>query len=348
VLDTTFVQHERFTEPAQLAEALPGVVVQVTPLRHDGFYVELTTLRLGDVVLVHGACSPLVLIAMPGAATVALQFPMERVETLLLNGRVLPPRGFGLYGPRAELVRSNTQDNTYAVLVMPPEVADLHLSGDSGGPVVKPGECEMRSATPANWDRMARLVRLATDMARQAPDVFSTEPPRLALRAALLCAARDLVQTSPDALEPRRRRSAESWRRIVVGAEAYLQAHLDRPIYTEELCGALAVSPATLAEAFQGTLGTSPHRYLKLRRLNLVRAALLRRDGGTPLVKCVALSHGFWHLGQFSHDYREHFGETPTETLAATNRQVPVAVDGPATSAAGEPGSRRQAAGRTR
>jgi AraC family ethanolamine operon transcriptional activator len=33
-------------------------------------------------------------------------------------------------------------------------------------------------------------------------------------------------------------------------------------------------------------------------------------------VKSVALSHGFWHLGQFARDYRETFGETPTETLA--------------------------------
>jgi AraC family ethanolamine operon transcriptional activator len=33
-------------------------------------------------------------------------------------------------------------------------------------------------------------------------------------------------------------------------------------------------------------------------------------------VKAVALSHGFWHLGQFAHDYRVSFGESPSETLA--------------------------------
>jgi hypothetical protein len=33
-------------------------------------------------------------------------------------------------------------------------------------------------------------------------------------------------------------------------------------------------------------------------------------------VKSIALSHGFWHLGQFAHDYRATFGEAPSETLA--------------------------------
>jgi AraC family ethanolamine operon transcriptional activator len=32
-------------------------------------------------------------------------------------------------------------------------------------------------------------------------------------------------------------------------------------------------------------------------------------------VKAAALSCGFWHLGQFSRDYRLTFGELPSETL---------------------------------
>jgi len=39
-----------------------------------------------------------------------------------------------------------------------------------------------------------------------------------------------------------------------------------------------------------------------------------------PLIKSVALSHGFWHPGQFSHDYRETFREMLSDTLARTRR----------------------------
>ena len=37
-----------------------------------------------------------------------------------------------------------------------------------------------------------------------------------------------------------------------------------------------------------------------------------------PLIKSVALSHGFWHPGQFSHDYRETFSEMLSDALART------------------------------
>jgi transcriptional regulator GlxA family with amidase domain len=49
--------------------------------------------------------------------------------------------------------------------------------------------------------------------------------------------------------------------------------------------------------------------------LNRIRDALRDRSPKDALIKTVALSHGFRHLGQFSHDYGRLFGETPTETL---------------------------------
>jgi AraC family ethanolamine operon transcriptional activator len=59
----------------------------------------------------------------------------------------------------------------------------------------------------------------------------------------------------------------------------------------------------------------SLHRYLRLRRLWLVRQRLL---AGANSVKATALAMGFWHLGDFSRSYRFTFGETPSETLART------------------------------
>jgi len=111
-------------------------------------------------------------------------------------------------------------------------------------------------------------------------------------------------------------RSTRARQRIVIIADEYLRAHMDRPIYTNELCGTLAVSTTALADSFRATFGVTPHRFLKLRRMSMVRAGLQSYEGPTPLIKSVALAHGFWHLGQFSHDYRETFGEMPSETLA--------------------------------
>ena len=68
--------------------------------------------------------------------------------------------------------------------------------------------------------------------------------------------------------------------------------------------------------------GISPHRYLKLRRMSLVLGTLLASAGPWRSVKAAALSYGFWHLGQFAHDYRAIFGELPSATLARANGSI--------------------------
>jgi len=79
---------------------------------------------------------------------------------------------------------------------------------------------------------------------------------------------------------------------------------------------ALGISASAMADAFHAAFGMSLHRFLKLRRLSMVRTAIraATAEGSGMLVKTIALSHGFWHLGQFAHDYRKLYGETPSGT----------------------------------
>ena len=56
-------------------------------------------------------------------------------------------------------------------------------------------------------------------------------------------------------------------------------------------------------------------RYLALRRMHLVRRALLHAIPSTTTVTRIATDHGFWELGRFSVNYRAMFGETPSATL---------------------------------
>ena len=102
----------------------------------------------------------------------------------------------------------------------------------------------------------------------------------------------------------------------------FLRAHIDRPIYTDELCAALHVSARTLHQSFAAVYGMSPHAYLKRRRLVLVHQALRSSDTMHSMVKSIALAHGFWHLGRFAHEYAAMFGETPSETLGKRGRKV--------------------------
>ena len=100
--------------------------------------------------------------------------------------------------------------------------------------------------------------------------------------------------------------------RIFQEIRALLSDDLAQPIYSEELARKVGVSVRTMHDSVQRYRGMSLHRYLRLRRLWLVRKRLL---AGAESVKAVALAFGFWHLSDFSRSYRHQFGETPSATL---------------------------------
>jgi AraC-like DNA-binding protein len=59
----------------------------------------------------------------------------------------------------------------------------------------------------------------------------------------------------------------------------------------------------------------SPSRYVRLRQLNQVRAALRRADPATASIGAIANQYGITELGRFSVAYRTIFGESPSTTL---------------------------------
>jgi len=103
--------------------------------------------------------------------------------------------------------------------------------------------------------------------------------------------------------------------RHVKQAEDYLRAHVDQPVGIEELAQAVGVSGRSLYDGFRKYLGVSPMRYLKDLRMVQARADLL--DPAKPRsVTSVATHWGFYQLGRFAIDYRQRFGESPSDTLS--------------------------------
>lgn len=102
---------------------------------------------------------------------------------------------------------------------------------------------------------------------------------------------------------------------LVQEAEAYMLAHLDEPLTLAAICKAVKTSKSALSYGFQDIFGLSPMAYLKTVRLNGVRRALKASHPTQATVLGIANRYGFWHMGHFSRDYRQMFGESPSETL---------------------------------
>jgi AraC-like DNA-binding protein len=99
----------------------------------------------------------------------------------------------------------------------------------------------------------------------------------------------------------------------------------DVPVSVADMCMAAGVGEAWLHKCFLEICGTSPARYLLLRRLFAARETLLDVENPPPSVKDVAISLGFREGGRFAQRYRVMFGEKPSETLQRTrcNAQFP-------------------------
>jgi AraC-like DNA-binding protein len=103
--------------------------------------------------------------------------------------------------------------------------------------------------------------------------------------------------------------------RIVRFAEERFATAQAGPVSLADLCVAAGVSQVTLCHAFAVVCGSSPMAYFKKRRLTDARLALLRSDPENGLVKRAALGAGLTHMGRFSAEYHQLFGELPTTTL---------------------------------
>jgi transcriptional regulator GlxA family with amidase domain len=106
---------------------------------------------------------------------------------------------------------------------------------------------------------------------------------------------------------------------LVEQAERIALANFQTPLDIPTLCRTLAVSERTLRKAFQKIRGLPPCRRLRMLRLSGARRALLSARGRFVTVTEIATSFGFVELGRFSVEYRQTFGESPSETLARSS-----------------------------
>jgi AraC family transcriptional regulator, ethanolamine operon transcriptional activator len=102
-------------------------------------------------------------------------------------------------------------------------------------------------------------------------------------------------------------------RRIVDRFEEIARTNIGRFAHIADLCREAGVTPRTLSRAFRAVRGTTPYRFLKELRLSEVRRALSSDVKGGTITE-VAMRFGFHELGRFAAQYRERFGESPSQT----------------------------------
>lgn len=101
----------------------------------------------------------------------------------------------------------------------------------------------------------------------------------------------------------------------VRSAVEYIHAHAHEPLTVSDIARAADLSVRGLQEAFQRALDRTPMQYLREVRLRRSHEDLQRAEPGQTSVAEVAARWGFTHMGRFSGEYLQRFGEYPKQTL---------------------------------
>jgi len=109
-----------------------------------------------------------------------------------------------------------------------------------------------------------------------------------------------------DTSEVRQGLGARDWPAVQT-ARDLLDAASDKAVTSAELEAATGLTRYVLARHFRLCLGTSPYRYLLMRRLDRARA-LIRR--GTPLAEA-ALASGFADQSHMTRHFKKAYGLSP-------------------------------------
>jgi AraC-like DNA-binding protein len=154
----------------------------------------------------------------------------------------------------------------------------------------------------------AAAIRVTEARPGKAPGVEAARGLEQELTEALIeCLVRNAVVPSSASS----RRHAE----LMAQFEALVRADCAGRLSVAEIGAELGVADRTIRICCQQHLNMGPSRYLRARRMQLVRRALRRADPSDTSVAQIARRYGFGELGRFAASYRARFGELPSATL---------------------------------
>jgi AraC-like DNA-binding protein len=162
--------------------------------------------------------------------------------------------------------------------------------------------------------RLRRLHSKVCHLVETKPEIFIHQEAARAVEQEFILALVECLAIAGTGQAPIiRQHHADIMRRF----ENALRMDSGKPPNLSELCAIIDVPERTLRDCCVKFLGVSPGRYIRLRRLNFVRAELRRADPATTSVAQIARRHRFSELGRFAAVYRRIFGEFPSVTLTS-------------------------------
>jgi AraC family ethanolamine operon transcriptional activator len=243
------------------------------------------------------------------AGTLSLVVPLDDARPMIHRGHFIQPRQIGLIrsGEGYECVcRSGVRFVAASVALEKAERYAADLWHEPG--LERHSTDRLVFVDSAHRSRYLAACRRFLDIVSQQPAVLA-EPHTVALLEEKILEGVFLnAHLSPSDVSERSRYS------LARQAYRYLRDRADEVPTIREVCAVTGASYSTLERGFRETYGLGPKALMTAMRLSGARRTLLH-PSPTTTVTAVALRWGFLEFGRFSVQYRQRYGEAPSETL---------------------------------
>jgi AraC-like DNA-binding protein len=303
----------RFTDPESYVASLRAMAVELVVTGSGRFDGRLTWAQLPHIDLLRAEE------ALPRIAYISLQppalfatFPTGPEPALLINGVALQPGEIAFHAGGEHFHQRTTGSARWGLLAIAPRFASIYAAALTGRRFRIPPAGRVFRPRSANATQFLHLYTRICHLIETHPAYIDHPEVARALEQELIHELMTCICGSEMRNEPAHTRRQAG---ILARFEHELTVHPDRLLPIPELCASIGTSGRALAVCCTKFLGMRPSQYLRLRRLNRVRRAILNADSITATVSEIARSHGFTELGRFAVSYREAFGEMPSITL---------------------------------
>jgi AraC-like DNA-binding protein len=249
--------------------------------------------------------------------TAFVSFSCDPAAPLIWGGQALGPDEIMSHPGGSRLHQRTVGPGCWGFISLPQDSLAASMALLAGR--TRPPPRSVRILRPTGKDR-AHLLRMHAEAARLA----ETKPQMLVHPEVVRAMEHELTSVLVSCLTESEARIATRDvlrdAEIMERFEGFLAANLRRKPGLAELREAVRASDRAIRACCAKFLGVTPQRYIRLRRLAMVRAAILRAESTKARIGELARSGGFNDRGHFAVIYRSAYGETPSATLRYASR----------------------------
>jgi AraC-like DNA-binding protein len=314
-----------FTDPDDYRANVPGTNIDLVLTGSDRFRARVTWVNMHRLKLVRvEETVSRVAFVSPAPALTFVSFPLSRDHCPVWNGVALRRGEIVVHGRGEPFHQHATGATRWGMASLTPGGLAAFSRALLGSELTSPPGLQILRPRTADIADFLRLHSQACRLAEAKPDMAAHPEVARALEQGLAHALVNCLTVNERRCHARTRRHHAE---IMIRFEQVLASRGDRPLPVPELCAAVGVAERTLRACCAQFLSMSPQGYVRLRRLNLARSALMRTEPTAANVRTIARQYGFSELGRFAAAYRAVFGETPSATLRGASFASMVAAE---------------------